>query len=206
MKGAFADHQNQAAAFLEGHVGSPNQQVGADARRDGRHGVDRTGGNYHGINRIGAAGQAAGDVLQGVGVVRQGPHLRYGLSRLQEQGFLAGPGDDEVDLDGGVRPQPFQQTQTVDRAARSRYSYDDSQDHLDLPKLPELCSEFRTKLHPDACRSASHTAIIPLDNDLTRVNSRAPGSRLADTGSYHGGCRTEAQASPGAPQFALSGR
>jgi len=127
MQGRLADHEDQAAAFFEGDVGCAHDQVGADAVRNRRHGVDGTGRHHHGIHRGRSAGQAAADVLDRVVEVGQGFEIRCGFSHFEEGGAFAGARHDEVRLHGGLGAQFFEQAPAVDGTAGSGDAYDDAQ-------------------------------------------------------------------------------
>ena len=59
--------------------------------------------------------------------MRELARVRRGLPGLDVQSLLAGARQDQVDLDVRLRPQPLQQTHSIDDAARARDADNDSQ-------------------------------------------------------------------------------
>jgi len=85
----------------------------------------------------------AGNILVEIPEIREPPYIRGQSAGFKEQHLLSRARHDQVN--SAVRcliPQPFQQTQAVNRAARARVS-PRSASHLSAGP----CSEYRTKTH-----------------------------------------------------------
>jgi hypothetical protein len=96
MKRHFPHHQYEGSPFFQGDIRRPNQQIGADARRDRRHRVDGTGRDDHSIRQKTTGSELCADIFQWIAVRSEGLEVFGQLAGFQIGRTFGAARQDEV--------------------------------------------------------------------------------------------------------------